>query len=289
MVLALGRAACSVSHKDVLRKTVGTARRGSATGFASSSASVGVIGFALLLVIGAPSRYALVVGALILAAGLWLVAAAVFATIDEEATPSQVEGTPWGQLAVLREDAQLRRFIAVRGLLTATALAPPYLVLLAAGDGEDAVTQLGSLVLASAAASLLSSYVWGRLSDRSSRLVLQLCGLSGAAALGLAVVLDACCLSGTWWAVPLTLFGVMIAHHGVRQGRSTYLVDMAPSDGVAAYTAVANTVIGVLLVGSGVFGALASTAGAEVTVGLFALMSLGASVAAFGLREVERG
>ena len=286
-VLATGRAACSVSHKDVLRKTIGKTRRGASTGFASSTASIGVIVFALLLVIGAPSRYVLVTAALALAAVLWLLAAAVFWTIDEEPTPSEVTGSTWGQLTLLREDGQLRRFIGVRGLLTATSLAPPYLVLLAAGDGQDAVEQIGSLVLASALASLVSSYVWGRLSDRSSRTVLQLSGLVAAVALGAAVALDVAGASDTWWAVPITLFGVMIAYHGVRQGRSTYLVDMAPKDDVAAYTAVANTVIGVLLIGSGVFGALASLAGPEVTVALFAVMSAVAAVAAFSLREVE--
>ena len=286
-VLAVGRAACSVSHKDVLRKTIGTSRRGASTGFASSTASVGVVVFALLLMLGTPSRYVIVTAALIVAAALWLVAAAIFATIGEEPTPSEVTSTPWSQLRLLREVPQLRRFIVVRGFLTSTALAPPYLVLLAAGGGEDVVTQLGSLVLASAAASLLSSYVWGRLSDRSSRAVLQFSGIAGAAALGLAVVLDVMGLSGTWWAVPLTLFGVMLGYHGVRQGRSIYLVDMAPEDDVAAYTAVANTVIGVLLIGSGIFGALASLAGAQVTVGLFAAMSLSAAVVAIGLREVE--
>lgn len=285
--LAIGRAFCSVSHKDVLRKTIGTARRGASTGFASSTASVGVVVFALLLIVGAPSRYVLVMSALLLAAALWLVSAAVFATIGEDPTPSEVEGTPWGQLALLREDSQLRLFIVVRGLLTATALAPPYLVLLAGGDGEDAVTQLGSLVLASALASLLSSYVWGRLSDRSSRLVLQLCGVVAGVALAGAVLLDRAGVSDSRWAVPLVLFVLMLAYHGVRQGRSIYLVDMAPEDSVAAYTAVANTVIGVLLIGSGVFGALASLAGVPVTLGLFALMSFGAAAAAVGLRDVE--
>ncbi len=285
--LAIGRAFCSVSHKDVLRKTIGTARRGASTGFASSTASVGVVVFALLLIVGAPSRYVLVMSALLLAAALWLVSAALFATIGEDPTPSEVEGTPWGQLALLREDSQLRLFIVVRGLLTATALAPPYLVLLAGGDGEDAVTQLGSLVLASALASLLSSYVWGRLSDRSSRLVLQLCGVVAGAALAGAVLLDRAGVSDSRWAVPLVLFVLMLAYHGVRQGRSIYLVDMAPEDSVAAYTAVANTVIGVLLIGSGVFGALASLAGVPVTLGLFALMSFGAAAAAVGLRDVE--
>ena len=287
-ILAVARAACSVSHKDVLRKTVGKSRRGSSTGFASSTASAGVIVFAVLLMIGAPSRYTLVIGALVLAAALWLVAGD---GVRHDARGAQQRGgrrVDVGAARLLREDPQLRLFIVVRGLLTATALAPPYLVLLAASDAEDSLNQLGALVLASALASLVSSYVWGRLSDRSSRAVLQRSGIAGAIALAVGVGFRLAGLADTPWAMPLTLFVLMIAYNGVRQGRSTYLVDMAPADQTPAYTAVANTVIGLALLASGLFGALASLAGPVVTVALFAVMCVGAALTAAGLREVEQ-
>ena len=70
-----------------------------------------------------------------------------------------------------------RERIAARGCLTATALAPPFLVLLASGGATQPFEALGALVLSSAAAAFLSSYVWGRLSDRSSRKVLIAVGL----------------------------------------------------------------------------------------------------------------
>ncbi len=65
------------------------------------------------------------------------------------------------------------------------------------------------------------------------------------------------------------------------------MVDMAPEGKRLAYTAVANTAIGVLLLGAGVFGALASFAGAAVTLGLFCVMSGMAAVVAHGLDELE--
>jgi hypothetical protein len=285
-VLAVARSVCSVSYKDVLGRTVGTSRRGTATGLASSASSVGVICFALLLMVAGDQRLVLVLGALTLAASLWVVAAALFSSLHEEADPGDPgDGNPLSQMALLREDPQLVRFIVVRGLLVSTALAPPYLLLL--GSGAGALDQLGALMLASALASFLSSYVWGRLSDHSSRRVLQLSGLLGALALALALAVSWLDLAQTVWAVPGVLFVLMIAYHGVRQGRSTYLVDMAPEDRRAAYTAVANTVIGVLLLASGLFGALASLAGVWVTILLFAAMAFGAAVAAAGLDEVE--
>ncbi|MCF3596019.1 MFS transporter [Rhodobacteraceae bacterium LMO-12] len=292
-VLAVARAYASVSYKDVLGRTVAQTRRGAATGFGASASALVVIGFALLLM-GAPvARMTLVWGALGVAAGAFLLAAVVFAGLHEsgdDATRDTQEGglrATLGQMRLLREEPGLARFVVARGLLVSSALAPPYLVLLASETGNAAFDRLGALVLASAIASFLSSYVWGRLADRSSRRVLIYSGLAGAGALGLALGLRAAGLAGTLWALPLSLFLLMIAYHGVRQGRSTYLVDMAPEGKRLAYTAVANTAIGVLLLGAGVFGALASFAGAAVTLGLFCAMSGMAAVVAHGLDEAE--
>jgi hypothetical protein len=289
-VLAVSRSLCSVSFKDVLGKTVAKTRRGTVTGLAGSVASAGVIAFALMLVTGWVDRLALVLGALGLAAALWLMAAALFATLREGASEARPpDGNPLRHLALLREDAQLVRFIVVRGCLTATALAPPFLVLLASGAGEARFDQLGALLLASAAASFLSSYVWGRLSDRSSRTVLIAAGGLGALALAAALALRAAGLFAETWAVSACLFALMIAYHGVRSGRSTYLVDMAQGDNRAGYTAVSNTLIGVILLASGVFGALASLAGPAVPVALFAGLCVLAGLFALGLDEVEGG
>lgn len=289
-LLALARSLCSVSYKDILGKTVAKTRRGTVTGLASSAASVGVVAFALALIWEPAPRLTLVIGALVLAAAFWLLAATLFSTLSERPSEETAEpsGNPLRHLALLGRDAQLTRFIAVRGLLTATALAPPFLVLLGSGGDGGPFAQLGALVLASAVASLLSSYIWGRLADWSSRKVLLLAGCAGGAALVAAVLLHLAGLFTQTWAVASVLFVLMIAYHGVRQGRSTYLVDMAPADQRAAYTAVSNTVIGVILLASGAFGALASALGAVWAVGVFAAMSLAAAAVALGLNEVEQ-
>jgi MFS family permease len=160
-------------------------------------------------------------------------------------------------------------------------------VVLAGGEDQSALGQLGALVLASALASLLSSYVWGRLSDRSSRRVLMLTGIVGAVAMVGAVALALLGMATQIWAMPLVLFVLMIAYHGVRQGRSTYLVDMSPKDQRSAYAAVSNTVIGGLLLIAGVAGGGAALIGPVATLVLFAAMSAAAALAALGLREVE--
>lgn len=285
-VLAVSRSICSVSYSDVLGKTVGQSRRGAATGVATSLGAGAVVIFALALMSGLVDRATLVLLAITLAALLWLGAGILFSTLWEEAAPG-AGGTPaLGQLNILRRDPQLRRFIWARGLLTSTALAPPYIVLLGTQAGQSGFDRLGALVLASSIASLLSSWIWGRMADRSSRRVLMLSAVAGAVALVSAVTLDLVGASGTIWALPAALFVLMIAYHGVRQGRVIYLVDMAPKDSRAAYTAVSNTVIGLLLLGSGLFGALASLAGPHVTLLIFAAMALASMVVTKGLDEI---
>jgi hypothetical protein len=288
-VLAVARSVASVTYKDVLGKTVDRARRGTATGTATSLSAVGVIGFALLLMSGVFDRPALVVAALALAGGLWILAAALFGTLAEAPGATEGGGNRLGvareSLDTLRSDAQLRRFIATRGLLIATALAPPYMIAL---DPEASGAALGALVLASALASLISAYVWGRLADLSSRQVLSLAAALACATLALTVLAAA---RGWIAAAPVLaalVFAIMIAHQGVRLGRSTHLVDMAGKEDRALYTALSNSVIGLLLLAGGGFALVAEAFGPASVVAALAAMAGLAILAALGLKEVQR-
>ena len=284
-VLALARSVCSASYKDVLGKTVGKSRRGTAMGFASSVAAVGVIVFALVLLLGLADRFVVVTAALLLTAALWLVAAAVMGSLHEARSAAEpVERTGLRQFRLLWTDPQLLRFIAVRSMLVGTALAPPYFLLL---RPDSALNQLGALVLASSVASLVSSYVWGLLSDQSSRRVLMYAGIAGGAVLSAVVALTLTgwiTLSGV---IPVALFGLMIAYQGVRLGRSTHLVDMAGEGDRALYTALSNTIVGlVLLVAGGLFAAI-GVLSVPLVIALFAVMCLSAAALAVGLNEVQ--
>ncbi|MHC9511461.1 MFS transporter [Kangiella sp. M94] len=291
-VLAVARSVCSVSYKDVLGKTVSKSMRGRTTGLAASIAAGAVIAYALLLSSGWLERQSLVLGGLLVAGALWIFASVLFTSLAEEKGATEGGGNPLTvareNLSLLIKDRQLVRFIAVRGLLIATALAPPFMVTLI---GESAVANglsgLGSLVFASALASLLSSYVWGHLSDRSSRRVLIYSGLFAAVALALTALFD-------WqgWlhksiVLPALLFILMIAYHGVRLGRSTHLVDMADADNRAAYTALSNTIIGLLLLAGSVFSVIAEYFGLHAVMIVMTLMCLLSSWIALGLNEVQ--
>ena len=291
-ILALARSVCSVTYKDVLGKTVSKARRGTATGTASSLAAFFVIIFGAVLATGALSRMPVVLAGLFVAAGLWLLAAILFSTLQEEAGATEGGANPLTaaleNFGLLARDAQLRRFIAARGLLISTALAPPFMVALGSdGDAENAFGGLGLLVIASAGASLLSSYVWGRLADRSSRKVLIFSAVAATIALVATLSLNAAGLLGSVWGLPSVIFALMLAYQGVRLGRSTHLVDMATQDTRAAYTALSNTIIGLLLAAGGAFSLLAEFAGVTVVIAVLAAMSALSVLASLGLNEVQ--
>ncbi|WP_196778390.1 MFS transporter [Thalassorhabdomicrobium marinisediminis] len=281
-VLALSRSVCSVSYKDVLGKTVRKRQRGQTMGKASTAAAVTVIVFAGILMALDGQKYGLVIGALVLAALLYALAGFVMAQVEEGASDAGEADGIVASLRLLLDRPQLRLFIMVRALLVGSALAPPYLVMLAGGGGV--FEQLGALVLASALGALASSYVWGWLSDRSARLVLVWSGLSGAAALAVALMVGS---AGGVWGMPVVLFGLMVSYHGVRQGRSTYLVDMADETDRAAYTAVSNTAIGAYLLGVGALSAGLATVSVPLVIGVFAVMCCAGGALALKLEEVQ--
>ncbi|MDX1647383.1 MAG: MFS transporter [Longimicrobiales bacterium] len=294
-LFALSRSAASVSYKDVLGKTVSKATRGRATGTAGSVASANVLVFGALVSTGVlPLTVETILWALVVAGALWFVAASVFMTLAERPGATRGGGKPLQvareQLGILRTETQLRRFIAVRGLLIPTALAPPYVLAVAGASGPERVGALGPFVIASAAATVSSGWIWGRLADRSSRKTLVL-----AAAMAAAVLAGTALLSATVpgytnrsWVLPTGLFILMVAYQGVRVGRSTHIVDMVGEEKRAAYVAISNTAIGILLVGGSAFGALAQLAGAWVVLATFAALCALAAVGALTLEEVQQ-
>ena len=293
-VFALGRSLCSISFKDVLGKTVDKGRRGTISGTAGTIAAAVTLLVAVAYSAGSIPLSTIAVSGVVIVGGMcWLLAALVFGAIREE--PGSTEGGIDGlsavlaQLGMLRTDARLLRLIATRALLLSTALAPPFYIALSGERQASGLGTLGSFMVASAAASLASTYVWGRLADRSSRRVLMV-----AAALASVVNAVAAITAltnpdrlGSGWFLPTMLFVLMIAHQGVRLGRSVHTVDMADVDNRATYTALSNSVVGLILLAGGVFGIIAQWFGIGAVLGIFTLMAALAMVVASRLDEVQ--
>ncbi|UHD18390.1 MFS transporter [Thiocapsa bogorovii] len=295
ILFSLARGACSVAYKDVQGKTIPKTRRGRLSGWISAIAGLGAMGVGLGLgaVQDASESTGLYVALLAGAALLWFLAAWSFSRIVE--FPGATEGgsnalaEAFARLAIMRDDEPFRRFVIARALAMGSGLAAPFYVALARDDLGGAISLLGIFIAVEGLAGLVSSPVWGRWSDHSSRQVFAAaCGL--AAALSIAVALWSWLgmpSTAAIWFYPIAFFGLGIAHAGVRLGRKTYLVDMADGNKRTDYVAVSNSVIGALLLVSGLLGALAATVSVEATILLLGLAGLAGVTLSLKWKEVS--
>lgn len=292
VIFSLARGFCSVAQKDVLGKTIPKGKRGRLTGIAATISGVVVVLLSLTLFRNQVEPSLMYYVALLLAASfLWLVAGWIFANIDEYAgeTGGGVNALreALGNLRLVRDDQTFRRFVTARGMLLSSALAAPYLVLLAQEQTSGAWL-LGVFMIASSLGSALSAFFWGLLADQSSRMVMLIGGTVASiiciATGALGMMND---VGDTFvWLYPISFFLLSIAHAGVRIGRKTYLVDVADGNKRTDYTAVSNTLIGILLLIFGGLTALIAVLSVEIVIIFLGTMALCGSLMTFQLPEV---
>jgi hypothetical protein len=296
VIFSLARGVSSVSAKDVMGKTVSKTRRGTLTGYATAAAGLVTVAAGAWLQFGggAPEGAGGVVGLLLVAGGLWMLGAFLYAGVREQ--PGATEGggnagrDALASLSILVSDKPFRRFVITRALLVATALLVPFYAALAREESDGGIGGLGALLVAAGIASTVSSGFWGRMADRSSRDVLRLAAtVAGLLSLGVAGWAMAGSPGLPSSVVVVGAFFIIgIAHAGIRIGRKTYLVDMANAQTRATYVAVSNTAIGVVLLAGGVFGLVADWVGTPETIGLLGLFCLAGALGATRLDEVTR-
>lgn len=282
IIFSLSRGLCSVSAKDVLGKTVSKSRRGALMGWSSSISGVAVIFVGLWLgTIDLAAAGIHVFASLLIAGGiLWVIATAIFASIIEQ--PGATEGggnaltVALKQLSLLKTDEPFRRFVTARGLLLSVALVQPFYVLIVQANVDGNLLGLGALIIANGVAASISAPVWGYMGDQSSKRVMAI-ATTGCAAVGL-FTFAAVSLEWQWvvneYGFALIFLVLNVVSGGVRLGRKIYLVDMATGENRAAYVAVSNTVIGVLMLFGGFIGLLGDWWGPEAIVLFLALCSL---------------
>lgn len=292
IVFSLARGFCSVAMKDVQGKCIPKTRRGRLSGLATTIGGTATVILTGLLFWdrGDPTLTFYTV-LLLLSAVLWVVAGALFANVEEHEGETSGGGNALTEalksLSLLRDDAPFRQFVITRALLLCSALASPYFVVLAQQE-SDIGWMLGVFLLASSLASSLSASFWGWAADTSSRRVM----IRGAAmASGICLLVGVLALVfgtgfGGAWFYPVAFFVLSIAHAGVRLGRKTYLVDMAGGNKRTDYTAVSNTVIGILLLVTGAFTAALSLISNVAVILVLGLMGLAGMLSAVRLKEV---
>lgn len=287
-VFAIARSLCSLSIKDVMGRTIPAGTRGKVTGWADSASGLVAltVGVGLGRVEAAPATT--FAWLFVAAAGLWLLAIAVLVGIDEprgHEDEANAEGIR-DALGLLRDDVDFRHFVLARMLLLASALTPPFVVVLAIEATGDDISGLGPFVIASGLASLLGGRVWGGMADRSSRLVMATAAGTAAVVVGFVVVAAWQDVDRLWvWA--MLYFVLALIHTGARVGRSTYVVELGDRGARTSYVAVSNTVMGVLLLAVGaVTSALAAVSTTAALVVLALIGTLGVPVS---LRLPETG
>lgn len=292
VVFSLARGFCSVSMKDVQGKCIPKTRRGRLSGLATTlGGSATVVLTALLFWDRGDPGVGFYTALLLLAAALWVVAGLLFANVEEYEGETGGGGNAlkeaFKSLSLLKTDAPFRHFVITRALLLCSALAAPYFVVMAQKT-SDIGWMLGVFVLASSLASSLSASFWGWAADTSSRRVM----IRGAAiASGVCLLVGASALTlgesaGGAWFYPIAFFVLNIAHAGVRLGRKTYLVDMAGGNKRTDYTAVSNSVIGVLLLATGGLTAAISLISDVAVILVLGLMGFAGLLSAVRLKEV---
>lgn len=293
-VFSVSRGFCSVAMKDVLGKTVPQSRRGRLAGLAAMLSGLVALLAGLFLFGGSNDPDMRFYSMLLLAAGLcWFVAAAIFARVDEFRGETGGGGNALRQafvsLNLLVRDAPFRNFVIARAFLLASALGSPFVVVLAQHHSQGTAL-LGGFVVAAGLASAISASIWGFMADASSRQVMIRGG--GLAALVCLVVAGLTLMDPSWrggsWFYPGAFFVLAIAHSGVRIGRKTYLVDMAGGNKRTDYTAVSNTVIGLLLLLAGGLSAAVAMLGTSWALLLLGAMGLIGTAWSWRLPEVSR-
>jgi len=292
---SLARCLCSIVIKDVKGKTIDKQLRGRVGGYATSVAGVVGIAFALGLMfnwLGDANIQALAV-LLILAGIAWLLATLCYLWVpelpdtDRTVLPQSIRGS-LSPFQALLQDRHFIHFLITRTLFISTALVAPFYVILANRYSAGDLTALGTLLLLTGMANLISGSVWGKLSDRSSRWTMVLAGsICGLLSLLVCAGLywQLAFATSEWW-YGAVIFTLYIGHAGVRLGRSTYLVDMANAENRANMVALCNTLIGIVLLLVGSAFALISRSSVEMAIIALGSTSLLAAVMAWKLPEV---
>jgi hypothetical protein len=291
-VFSLASGAGSVAFGDVMGKTIVTPRRGRLLGLRAAVGGVVaiVVGGVMTATLGPQASRGTFVALTLAAAVLWAIAAWLFALILEPAGAVAGGRSALAEAragaALLRRVPGFRRFLVARALLAVTEVAVPFYVLAARRDGVDA-SGLGAFLLASGLAAVVSNPVWGRATDGfSDRAVMTAAGAIGALAALLAAVLLALD-AGSEAAYAAVVFVAVAAQEGVRLGRKAYLVTAAPPGERPLYVALANTIIGVVMIALALLGVIAQVAGVSAAVGVVLGLSLLGMVATHRTPEPE--
>lgn len=295
IAMSLARGLCSVAAKDVVGKTIPKTRRGALNGLSAMLAGLLVVVLGVYFLLNGEKPFsAQNFGVLLSLAGFfWILASITYGQIKEY--PGETDGggnaftVAISKLGILKTDKPFRLFVITRALFLCSVLSAPFFVIIAQQNSDANAYLLGLFILSSGLADLLSANFWGKFSDVSSKKVMII-GATIATTVGFVVVfIDFFYkeLFSIIWIMPIIYFILSIGYQGIRIGRKTYITDLAEGNKRTDYVAVSNTLIGFILLLSGLIGTLSSLIGLGGIILVLSLVGVLAIYLAKQLPEVQ--
>ncbi|MBF7072947.1 MFS transporter permease [Glaciecola sp. MH2013] len=267
-LLSIARALTSLTMKDIQGKHIDKGRRGDLVGISSTCAGLLSLLFASVSLVSGKLDNDLIF--IIACLSVVLMALSIFSMAglstnveskSREAASSDTAHNNSGSpplyyllkiksfLAIFR--GSLGRFVLVRACFVHTALVAPFFIVWAIEQGEqNKWLSLSSFIIAQASAAILSSYAWGKISDKNARLTMQLGALTVFLVIGLVLYLKLSVsaenqLSGVM--IVVLYFFLSLGHEGARAGRKVYALDIKSGADRTDFISKANSAIGVVL------------------------------------------
>lgn len=273
LLLSLGRALSSLSMKDIQGLNVEKGQRGKLVGIASSVSGLLSLITAGLLIFS-PQDMNITAIQLLLSFSAILFFVSLLLSIDltanlvDDSHDSNDGESLW---KTIRQQADLRHLIISRCLLLHAALIAPFFVNASATNND--FFQLPYFIMASAFASFISSYLWGKMADKSAVKTLFyatiVCILTS-------IVFYFVTSLNNWLIDVFLFFALNLGYAGIRTGRKTYMLDITQGSQRTLYVAAANSMVGyILLMLGGVYALLYIAIGEHIILIMTIFMIIG--------------
>ena len=244
LLLSLGRSLSSLSMKDIQGINVEKGQRGKLVGMASTMSGLLSLITAGLLILS-PQDMSIKAIQLMITFSAFIMFVSLFlsigltANLSDNKKDSNDGKSLW---KTINQQADLRQLIVSRCLLLHAALIAPFFVSASAINND--FFQLPYFIISSAMASFLSSYLWGKMADKSSihtMFYATLVCISASVAFYFVTSID------KWWVDVFLFFVLNLGYAGIRIGRKTYMLDIAQGSQRTLYVAAANSMVGYVL------------------------------------------
>ncbi|MFT4746300.1 MAG: hypothetical protein ACI8XG_000371 [Congregibacter sp.] len=244
LLLSLGRSLSSLSMKDIQGINVEKGQRGKLVGMASTMSGLLSLITAGLLILS-PQDMSIKAIQLLITFSAFIMFVSLFlsigltANLSDNKKDSNDGKSLW---KTINQQADLRQLIISRCLLLHAALIAPFFVSASAINND--FFQLPYFIIASALASFLSSYLWGKMADKSA---IHTMFYATLVCMSASVVFYFVTSVDKWWVDVFLFFVLNLGYAGIRIGRKTYMLDIAQGSQRTLYVAAANSMVGYVL------------------------------------------